>query len=412
MLREARTGTVDVATAETERIVGWLRFPAIGLLAVGQGISHPAPTRVDSDFFIALGVFAAWSAVAFFLAQRQLIGPRFPLVATGIDIAMITALALLSGGAFSSARLAYFLVPVAVAFRFRPRLTALATATTTAAYVLQAVAHPARKAPDAFLFVVTQAGYLAWVGAACVLLSALLASRTAGVSRLAAQRTQLLADALTAEQRERKALAEGLHDDAIQNLLSARQDIGEAAAGPGRAVLLERAGSLVSETIRDLREAIFDLHPYVLDATGLTAALRDVAEHAAERGGFALELELQEPSSSADNQLLYSAAREFLANVVRHARAKHVSVCLGVDAGDVLLRVSDDGCGFDPSALAERLEQGHIGVASQRVRIEAAGGTLSIVAQPLAGTVAEVRLPAERRVDVGLGHPIERPDPA
>ncbi len=411
MVRAPRTGTVDVATAETERIVGWLRFPAIGLLAVGQGISHPDPTRADSDFFIALGVFAAWSVVAFVLAERRLIGPRFPLVATGIDIAMITALALLSGGAFSSARLAYFLVPVAVAFRFRPGLTALAATTTIAAYVLQAVVHPARKAPDAFLFVVTQAGYLAWVGAACVLLSALLASRTGGVARLAAERTQLLADALTAEQRERKALAEGLHDDAIQNLLSARQDIDEATGG-ARNPLLERAGSLVSETIGDLREAVFDLHPYVLDATGLTAALKVAAERAAERGGFALELDLQEPGSAANDQLLYSAAREFLANAVRHAQATNVSVYLGADRDDLVLRVADDGRGFDPSALAGRLEQGHIGVASQRVRIEAAGGSLKIVARPLAGTVAEVRLPADRREDVGLGHPIERSDPA
>jgi two-component system NarL family sensor kinase len=406
MRHTERTHTVDVATAETERIVGWLRFPAIGLLAVGQGISRPDPTGVDSGFFVALGVFTVWSVVAFLLAERRLIGPRFPLFATGVDIAMITALAWLSGGAFSSARLAYFLVPVAVAFRFRPRLTALAAATTIAAYVLQAVAHPARKAPDAFLFVFTQAGYLAWVGAACVLLSALLGSRIDGVASLAAQRTQLLADALTAEQRERRALAEGLHDDAIQNLLSARQDIDEAAASGGRA-FLDRAGLLVSETIGDLREAVFDLHPYVLDATGLTAALHAAAERAAERGGFVLELDIQGPGTVVNDQLLYSAARELLSNVVRHAHATHVAVGLGAEGDDLVLRVADDGRGFDPAALAERLEKGHIGVASQRVRIEAAGGSLRIVARPLAGTVAEVRLPANRLDDGQLDHPIE-----
>jgi two-component system, NarL family, sensor kinase len=390
MRPDQRTGTLVEAAVETERIIAWLRLPAIGLLAIGQGLSHANEER--TGFFVALGLFAAWSAAAFVVAERRTVGPRFPVFATGVDIAMITVLALLSGGAFSSARLAYFLVPIAVAFRFRPRLTALAAATTTAAYVAQAVAHPSRSAPEALRFLLTQAGYLAWVGAACLLLSALLARRTDTVSRLAETRTQLLADALTAEQRERKALAEGLHDHAMQNLLSARQDIGEAAA-EAHSVLLERAGALVSETIGDLREAVFDLHPYVLDATGLTAAITAVAERAAERSGFTLDLELQEPpGGTANDQLLYSAGRELLSNVVQHAHASRVSVSLRVDDGDIVLRIADDGRGFDPGALAERLAQGHIGMASQRVRIEAAGGSLTVVARPLAGTVAEVRL--------------------
>ena len=404
MALDQQTDTLVEATAETERIVGWLRLPAIVLLAIGQGISHPNPDR--KGFFAALALFAAWSVVAFVVAERRMVGRRFPVFATGVDIAMITALALLSGGAFSSARLAYFLVPVAVAFRFRPRLTALAAATTTAAYVLQAVAHPARGAPEATRFVLTQAGYLAWVGAACVLLSALLGRRTEGLSRLAESRTQLLADALVAEQRERKALAELLHDHAIQNLLSARQDIGEASAADHTG-LLERAGGLVSETIGDLRETVFDLHPYILDATGLSAAIRTAAERAAERAGFTLALDLHEPGSTMNDQLLYSAVRELLSNAARHAHATHVSVTLEVDAGDVVLRIADNGRGFDPSSLQERLAQGHIGMASQRVRIEAAGGSLSVVARPLAGTVAEVRLPDHSWEDVAESHPIE-----
>jgi len=94
-----RTETLVEARSETERIVGWLRFPAIVLLAIGQGISHPNPDR--GGFYVGLALFAAWSVVAFVVAERRFVGPRFPFVATAVDIAMITALALLSGGAFS-----------------------------------------------------------------------------------------------------------------------------------------------------------------------------------------------------------------------------------------------------------------------------------------------------------------------
>ena len=84
-------------------------------------------------------------------------------MATAVDIAAITTLAALSGGPFSQARLAYFLVPVAVAFRFRPSVTAVAGAGSIAAYLGQAFAHPSASEPEATRFVLVQAGYLAWV---------------------------------------------------------------------------------------------------------------------------------------------------------------------------------------------------------------------------------------------------------
>ena len=214
------------ATAESERVVAWLRLPAIALIALGQGLAHPNPEK--TWFLVMLAVFSAWSAGVLAWVYLRPVGERFALAATAVDIAAISVLALLSGGAFSHARLAFFLVPVAVAFRLRPSITFAAVVVTTAAYVIQASAHPAAGEPDAARFIVTQAGFLAWVGVACVLLSMLLARRTELVARLAQARSRLLSDALAAEQRERKALAEALHDHAIQNLLSARHELEEA----------------------------------------------------------------------------------------------------------------------------------------------------------------------------------------
>ena len=194
----------DAAT-EAERVVAWLRLPAIGLLALGQGLDHPNPH--GTAFLIALVAFSAWSAGVLAWVHLRPAGERLALAATGVDIVAISVLALLSGGAFSHARLAFFLVPVAVAFRFRPSVTAGAAVVTTTAYVVQALAHPARSAPEAPRFIATQAGFLAWVGLGCALLSLLLGRRTELVNRLADERSRLLADALEAEQRERKGLA-------------------------------------------------------------------------------------------------------------------------------------------------------------------------------------------------------------
>jgi two-component system NarL family sensor kinase len=378
------------AIAEAERAVAWLRLPAIGLIAMGASLDHPDPDRLG--FLVTLALFSAWSVGVLAYVHLREAGERFALVATAIDIAAIGMLAVLSGGAYSHARLAFFLVPVAVAFRFRPSITALAVVVTTATYVIQAAAHPAASQPDAVRFIATQAGFLAWVGVACVMLSRLLERRTELASRLVADRARLLTDALEAEQRERKALAESLHDNAIQNLLSARHELEEAAETVTHPALARADDALVAAA-GQLREAVFDLHPYVLEAAGLKAALRSIANEAAARGRLRLRLDLQCPDRHDGDQLVFSAARELLSNVVRHADASGVAVRLAEANGDLVLVVEDDGRGFPPGLPDERLADGHIGLAAQRVRIESAGGRMELFSAPGDGTRVEVRVP-------------------
>ena len=377
------------ATAEAERAVAWLRVPAIGLIALGESIG---PNEQRAWFVAVLALFAAWSAAVLAYVHVRRAGERFALLATATDIVAIGVLAVLSGGAYSHARLAFFLIPVAVAFRFRPSFTALAAVLTTAAYLAQAAVHPVSGQPAAARFIITQAGYLAWVGVACVLLSLFLERRTELAGRLAADRSRLLTDALEAEQRERKALAEALHDHAIQNLLSARHELeeaGETVTHPS----LARADAALVAAAGQLREAVFDLHPYVLEAAGLEAALRSIAQQAAARGRLRLQLDLHSPGRHDHDQLVFSAARELLANVLRHADASEVAVRLAERNGDLVLVVEDDGRGFPPGRPEERLANGHIGLAAQRVRVEAAGGRMDLLSAPGAGTRVEVSVP-------------------
>jgi two-component system, NarL family, sensor kinase len=379
------------AAAEGERVVAWLRLPAIALLALGEGLAHPNPQK--TAFAIALILFSAWSAGVLAWVYVRPVGERLALVTTGVDIAAITMLAVLSGGAFSHARLAFFIIPIAVAFRFRAAMTAAAAVVTTAAYVVQAVAHPASAEPQAARFIATQAGFLAWTGLACALLSLLLGRRTVLMNSLAEERSRLLADALEAEQRERQTLAEALHDHALQNLLSARHELEEAAEATPHPALERIDGALV-ETVGQLREAVFELHPYVLEQAGLKAALRSVATQTTSRAGLALDLDLRYEHRHPREPLLFSAARELLGNVIKHAEAKHVTVRLVEARQEVELAVEDDGRGFPPELLAEQLANGHVGLASQRVRVEAAGGSLQITSAPGDGTRVAIRLPA------------------
>ena len=363
----------------------------IPLIVGARSLPHPNPE--PTAFFVAVGVVAAYGSAVVLWVYLRPVRTRFVLVATALDVASITVLVTLSGGAFSQALPAYFLVPVVIAFRFRPLLTALAGAATVLAYVAQAYAHEAAHQPGAGRRILVEAGFLALLGLAAVLLSEVLERRTARIVELAEVRRRLISDALTAEERQRRALAEGLHDSAIQNLLSARHDIDEAADSNGHPSL-RRADVALQQTLADLREAVFELHPYVLVQSGLVPALRAVAQRAARRGGFVLHPDLTYTRRHPHEALLLAGAREVLANAVAHAGAGNVTMRLVESPADLTLEIEDDGVGFDRAILPARLADGHIGLQSQLERIESVGGRVEIRSAPGEGTMVRIRLPA------------------
>ena len=100
--------------------------------------------------------------------------------------------------------------------------------------------------------------------------------------------------------------------------------------------------------------------------------------------------------------MLFRCASELLANAATHAAARHVTLRLDVADGDDVLEVTDDGIGFDPERLDERLREGHIGVLSLRERAEGLGGSLRIESAFGRGARLEVRLPRPQPVPAGV----------
>jgi two-component system, NarL family, sensor kinase len=376
-----------------EQAASALRVAAVGLFAAAEQL--PPPGDLTAPFFALLGAYLVWSVGLVILVSRRRLTYAEGLVVSGADILVITVLSGLSGGPYSLVRLGYFFVPLAVAFRYRPPLTLAATVIIVVAFVLQPLVDLGPDQADEPGYVATWAGFMAWVGIACTVLSAIVAGRIREVTELSTDRERLLAEVMSAESRERQQLAEGLHDGAIQSLLAARHDLERVALAAPESRELARADEALLGVVRELRSTIFEMHPHVLDAAGLDAAVKQLAEVAALRGGFDLTLELDElPDPTANDRVLFSVFRELMTNVVKHAGARQVKVTLrALPVGRVLI-VADDGHGYDPSAADERLREGHIGLRSQRVRVETVGGTLEISRGETGGTVAEARVPA------------------
>jgi two-component system NarL family sensor kinase len=227
-----------------------------------------------------------------------------------------------------------------------------------------------------------------------VALSRVQLSRVVTIGRLVRDRGELLTELVSLEARQRAELAERLHDGALQYLLAARQDVDDAR-DLGDPAAFDRLEQAIRESSQMLRTTVSELHPAVLAQAGLAHALQDLATATATRSRLTVDLELDEwpDRPTAADTLMFNAAKEILTNVVKHAHAQHVAINLEMRDGTALLTVADDGRGVTEGVLDSKLADGHIGLASQRARVAAAGGRLTVEPAHPCGTLVTVSLP-------------------
>ncbi len=200
---------------------------------------------------------------------------------------------------------------------------------------------------------------------------------------------KLVSQVMDAEDQGRRRIAQLIHDDSLQTLLAANQELIEAA--PGRAQV-QRAHEVVEATIGRLREAMMALHPVTLERGGFEQAIGAVARQAGRQGEFEVTLELDPEALAYGDELLLSLARELLTNAARHSRADAVSVVLRLGDEVLELEITDDGRGIEEGRRDEALAEGHIGLASVNERVAAAGGDFELETSS-AGTRVLTRLP-------------------
>jgi signal transduction histidine kinase len=111
--------------------------------------------------------------------------------------------------------------------------------------------------------------------------------------------------------------------------------------------------------------------------------------------GLACEVasELEERLDPVVETALFRVAQQALANVVDHAAATHALVSIERSGSGVVLRVSDDGCGFDPDHVRVLGDVASFGLIAMRERVEALGGRFQVTTAPGKGTVVEAWVP-------------------
>ncbi|HUR67266.1 MAG TPA: sensor histidine kinase, partial [Chitinophagaceae bacterium] len=193
---------------------------------------------------------------------------------------------------------------------------------------------------------------------------------------------------------ERTNMAREIHDELGQQLTVLKMDISwlkKKLQDKDEAIQQKITDllSMLDETVRTVRRISSELRPSLLDDLGLTAAIEWHLKEFEERSGLkttlrATELNLQLPDYIKTG--LFRIFQESLTNVARHAHAKKVEVLFDCDGSDIILRIVDDGKGFDKKLAGKRT----LGILGMKERSIMMGGTYEIDSEPGKGTTVLV----------------------
>ncbi len=209
----------------------------------------------------------------------------------------------------------------------------------------------------------------------------------------------LSAELSLSEERERRRIAQALHDRVGQVLALVNIKLGAALAAVGEhevVPVLRDVRRWVGEIIVDTRQLTFELSPPVLYELGLEAALEWLAETVSREYGVGVECQFPSSPVRLDEVfrvVLFQCTRELLANVCAHARARQAVISVTQQAAAVSVTVSDDGIGMDTKRLNRRGEAQGFGIFSIQERISDLGGSVRFESRPGVGLSVTLVLP-------------------
>jgi signal transduction histidine kinase len=213
-----------------------------------------------------------------------------------------------------------------------------------------------------------------------------------------AMRRELLRHIVIAQEDERSRISRELHDETAQILTAISLDLAtlrsQKKKSQAESEILDRLLNLSRQMSQGLYRLVHDLRPAQLDDLGLVPALQHLCDEAKHRMQLEVSLVVNGSRQRLDPLLetvVFRVSQEALTNIKRHAGTASAEICLFYQPEQLLLRICDQGAGFDPG---EELHPPHgWGLAGMRERAGAVGGTLSIHSTPGQGTEVELVIP-------------------
>ncbi|HEX6790341.1 MAG TPA: response regulator [Candidatus Krumholzibacteria bacterium] len=227
------------------------------------------------------------------------------------------------------------------------------------------------------------------------------------------EKLRVMANALSsAEQEERRRLAQVLHDDLQQMLVAIRlrlSNLESVVVGTTLGPTVSGINEIVDNAIAASRSLTMELSPPILRES-LPRAMEWLAQWIESRHGVLVEVvtepEIKEPSDEA-KKFLFNAVRELLVNVRKHADTDRATVRIHSPGDDVAIEVRDGGKGFDPGNIPSG-DHNAFGLFSIRERVEMLGGAFEIDSALGRGSVFMIRVPVlHSRAEAARVAPVE-----
>jgi signal transduction histidine kinase len=199
-------------------------------------------------------------------------------------------------------------------------------------------------------------------------------------------------------EKEKSELARRLHDELGGLLTAAKMDLSWLQSRldqPPNAQRLTQLGEALDEAMNVKRRVVEHLRPSLLDHFGLATALRAHVESTCAKANLQFESAVDDDVSTVPKDTaiaLFRLVQEALTNVIRHADAHRVRLEFRGDTRNYILKLSDDGCGFDMEGGA--FSRSH-GLSGMRQRIKALHGHFTLRSNSGRGTQIEVEVPRE-----------------
>ena len=224
-----------------------------------------------------------------------------------------------------------------------------------------------------------------------------VAQRTAELEHRACQLQKLTLEVSEAEDRERRRLAEILHDDLQQVLAAAKFHLSllnsRAKHDPAQQAIITQVDQMLMDAIQKSRSLSHELSPAVLHQGDLGETLAWLADQVQTKHGLRVAVDVFGPVNTQSDALkvfLYKAGQELLFNVVKHARVPEARIRVRRLRRYLCLSVSDRGRGFDPQGLGGTAG---FGLLSIRERIELLGGRMKIHSAQGQGSTFHIVVP-------------------
>ncbi|WDF83581.1 sensor histidine kinase [Lacticaseibacillus pabuli] len=196
---------------------------------------------------------------------------------------------------------------------------------------------------------------------------------------------------------ERHRIARELHDSVSQQLFAAMMMLSalrttitknDPEASQKQVHTIER---VINSAQSEMRALLLHLRPTSLAGRSLKKGIIGLLKELQTKINIRITWQLSDvelPAAVEDN--LFRIVQELLSNTLRHANAEELEVYLATAAQTVILRVVDDGVGFDTT---KQVAAGSYGLQNIKERATAIGGTANVISFPNQGTTVEIRVP-------------------